>query len=88
MPTPLITPDWANNPFSSLMMAQANPAQELRFDDVEGSYLYHGRAISGAATSATVWEVVRFTRDADGLFERAQYQTGISWDNRANGWPA
>lgn len=80
------TPSFVENNFNSLMQAWAAPGQELRFDDIESGDLYHGRAVDSAATSAPVWEVVRFYRSADGVFERARYRTNVAWDNRTSGW--
>jgi len=66
------------------MQAQATPEQELRFDDIDEGDLYHGRAIAGADTALAIWEIVKFTRDTEGVFERAQYVSGAVWDDRTN----
>ena len=66
--------------------------EELRKDTplaLQSSYSYSGLALSGSATSSPVWNVVRFTYDANGAESRIQYLPSITWDGRAAAaWPA
>lgn len=70
------------NPFASLVKFECYPTEELRADDVKAGDRFHGRALSGTATSSTAWEIVRFYRSATGDVLRLIYRTGTSWDDR------
>lgn len=74
------------NSMASLIKFEAQPGEELRVDDVIGGDRYHGRAVTGTATSAASWEVVRFERDATGGILRTRYRSAVVWDDRDQGW--
>lgn len=71
-----------SNPFASLVKFEAYPTEELRADDISKGDRFHGRALSGTATSSSRWELVRFIRNANGDVLRLIYRTGTSWDDR------
>ena len=74
-----------HNRMTSLAKFEAAPGEEIRADDTLTDR-YNGRAPDGTATSAPVWEVVRFYRDAGGTIVRVRYRTGVAWDSRTMGW--
>lgn len=77
-----------NNAMATLQTALGSVGKKIKLDDIEGGHLYIGRAANGSLTSAAVWEVVRWERNAAGVNLGAQYQSGITWDGRGSGWEA
>jgi hypothetical protein len=68
--------------FASLIKYEAGVDQELRSEEVVDAR-YHGRALDGSATSAALWEIVKFDRDGDKEIVRTRYLSGQIWDDRA-----
>lgn len=70
--------------FTRLLKFEPSAGEEIRRD--EGlTDDYHGAAPDGSATTAPVWDVVRFYKTG-GLVVRARFRTGVVWDNRMSGW--
>jgi hypothetical protein len=72
--------------FASLIKYEAAVGQELRSEE-NTTARYHGRATTGAATDADVWEIVEFTKDASEEIVRCRYLSGVAWDDRATIFP-
>lgn len=85
----MLASSYSQTPFTSLIQVQAAPGQEIRIDDIASGDLYHGRAPDRASTSAPVWEIVHFYRDADATILRIRYVSAAIWDDRTSGtlWP-
>lgn len=76
--------------FKRLKDHEYQDGEEVRYDvpaTLGSNYMYHALNVAGTATSAASWSIIRTSFDANGNPDREQFRTGISWDNRAVGWP-
>jgi hypothetical protein len=75
--------------FKRIMHDALYDNEEMRLDIPEScidTFSYKAIALSGSATSAAVWSVMRTTWDSVGRETRHQFRENISWDGRALGW--
>lgn len=75
----------AEDRFTRVLKFKPIAGEELRRDETATDD-YHGIAADGSLTSAAVWDVVRFYKDASGKTTRTRYRTGVVWNNRTAGW--
>ena len=74
--------------FARICKEEFYDTEEVRFDfpsNFNAGFSYVGLAFSGSDTSLPVWNCIRCTW-LNGKQIRRQYQAGMVWDDRQNGW--